>query len=248
MRFRNIVSLFCVAIFFLVACDKQSLTADVSSGSGKGGSLARFTISENFLYLIDYYSLRVFDISNPSNPVEKNSVPLGFGVETIFPYKDKLFIGATQGMYIYSIADPAKPVSLGSVIHLRSCDPVVANDSISYTTLQGTVRCGPAESGLYIYDIKTITAPTLEKLLPLSTPYGLGLVDSVVFVCRGDNGLSAINVKHPSDPKIIYTKKDGFYMDVIPYDRLLICYVNTGILIYDATNLKNILKLGAVNY
>ena len=37
-------------------------------------------------------------------------------------------------------------------------------------------------------------------------------------------------------------------MDVIPYGNLLICYVSTGILIYDASDLKNIVKLGAVNY
>jgi hypothetical protein len=248
MRFRKVIGLFYAAIVLLPACNKESTTADASAGTGKGGSLARFTISGNFLYLADYSMLRVFDISNPVNTAEKNSVPLSFGVETIFPYKDKLFIGATQGMYVFSIADPAKPVSLGSIMHLRSCDPVVANDTISYTTLQGTPRCGPAESGLYIYDIKTVTTPVLKKLLPLSTPYGLGLVDSVLFVCRGDNGLSAINVKDAADPKIMYTKKDGFYLDVIPYDSLLICYISAGILVYDASNTKNILKLGTVNY
>jgi hypothetical protein len=124
-----------------------------------------------------------------------------FDVETIFPYKDKLFIGSTQGMYVYSLANPATPVKLGSITHVRICDPVVANDTISYTTLQGNNRCGPAESGLYICDIKTITAPVLEKLLPLSTPYGLGLMDFVIFICRGNNGLSVINERTHPIPK-----------------------------------------------
>ena len=84
--------------------------------------------------------------------------------------------------------------------------------------------------------------------MPLSTPYGLGLMDSVIFICRGNNGLSAINVKNPTDPKIMYTKNDGFYMDVIPYNNLLICYINTGILIYDASDLQNIIRLGSVKY
>ena len=248
MQLKKLICFFCAAIFFLVACDKESVTGDASSATGKGGSLARFTISGNFLYLADYSTIRIFDISNPPNTIEKNPVPVAFDVETIFPYKDKLFIGSTQGMYVYSLANPAIPVKLGSVTHVRSCDPVVANDTISYTTLQGNGKCGAAESGLYIYDIKTITAPVQKKLLPLSTPYGLGLMDSVIFVCRGDNGLSAISVKDPSNPKIMYTRKDGSYMDVIPYDNLLICYISTGILIYDAFDLKNIVKLGNVNY
>jgi hypothetical protein len=73
------------------------------------------------------------------------------------------------------------------------------------------------------------------------------VVDSVAFVCRGNDGLSAVNIKNPSDPKIMYTKNDGYYMDVIPYDNMLICYVSTGILIYDISNLQNISKIGEVN-
>lgn len=229
------------------ACTKEG-AASADSSSGKGGSLARFTIAGNYLYLADVSTLRVFDISNPSAPVEKPQVPVGFGVETIFPYKDNLFIGASAGMHIYSIADPAAPTKLGSVLHLRSCDPVVANDTISYVTLQGNARCGPAESGLYIYDIKNITNPNLIKLMSLSSPFGLGIVDSVVFVCRGNDGLTAVNVKKPSEPKIMYTKTDASYIDVIPYDNLLICYVNTGILIYNISDLINIYKAGAMVY
>lgn len=208
--------------------------------------MARFTISGNYLYLADWNTLRVFDITDPSQPVEKPQVQVGFGVETIFPYKDKLFIGAVTGMYIYSIANPAAPVKLGSALHMRSCDPVVSNDTISYVTLRGN-NCGPAESGLYIYDIKNISTPSLLKTLPLSSPYGLGLVDSVVFVCRGNDGLSAVNIKRPTDPKVIYTKTDAHYLDVIPYDNLLICYVNTGILIYDISDLRDISKVGEIN-
>src|SRR5688572_19667330 len=218
MYCRKILLFVCVLLLFNASCTKEGgSSADASSGTGKGGSLARFTITGNYLYLADWNSLRVFDISNPLLPIEKPQIPIGFGIETIFPYKNKLFIGAATGMYVYSIADPAAPVKLSSVMHMRSCDPVVSNDTISYVTLRGN-NCGPAESGLYIYDIKNISSPLLLKPLPLSSPYGLGLVDSVVFVCRGSNGLTAVNVKTPSDPKIIYTKNDGFYLDVIPYN------------------------------
>jgi hypothetical protein len=248
MHFQKLIIGFCAAIFFFTACNKDNASTADASSTGTGGSLARFTISGDYLYLADYSTLKVFDISNPDAPVTKPEVPVGMGVETIFPYKDKLFIGSTQGMYIYSLANPAAPVKLGSVLHIRSCDPVVANDSVSYTTLRGGTACGPAESGLYIYDIKNITAPVLTKMFPLTTPYGLGLADSVVFVCRGSVGLSAINVKNPANPVVMYTKNDGNYMDVIYYDNMLICYVQTGIIIYDATDLKNITKIGTVNY
>jgi hypothetical protein len=235
-------------LLLIVACTKDGGKAADSSGTGTGGSLARFTIAANHLYLADYSTIEVYDLADPANPVKKTSVNVGFGVETIYPYKDKLFIGSWDGMFIYSIADPSNPVKLGEARHVRSCDPVTANDTIAYVTLQGGSACGPAEDGLYIYDITNITAPVQKSLFPISTPLGLGLKDSVVFVCRGSSGLSLVNVKDPASPKLMYTVDDGNFKDVIPYDNLLICYVSTGLQIYDISNLKNIIKVGTVNY
>jgi len=238
---------FCFIIAFFTGCEKDGASKADPGSIGTGGSTARFTIVGNYLYVVDYGTLKTFDISNPNAPVAKPDIYLQGAVETIFPYKDKLFIGLMQGMYVYSLADPAAPVKLGSVMHLRSCDPVVANDSISYVTLQNGSNCGAAEPGLYIYDIKTIMTPTLKKMVLLSNPMGLGLADSVVFVCRLKDGLTAVNVKNPANPIVMYTKKDGEYMDVIPYNGLLICYVRTGIIIYDASDLKNITKLSTIS-
>jgi hypothetical protein len=82
----------------------------------------------------------------------------------------------------------------------------------------------------------------------MTNPLGLGLKDSVVFVCRGPYGLTAVNVKNPSQPKELYTINDADYVDVIPYENLLICYVTNGLLLYDIANLKSIVKIGNVGY
>ena len=249
MRSIKIVSYSWLFIMVLsLACTKDSGRSADSSGTGTGGSLARFTIAANHLYLADNYTLEVYDLADAANPVKKSSVNVGFGVETIYPYLDKLFIGSRDGMFIFSIADPSNPVKLGEARHVRSCDPVVANDEIAYVTLQGGSPCGPAKDGLYIYDIKNISAPVQKSLLEISTPLGLGLKDSVVFVCRGSAGLSLVNVKNPSSPQLMYTIDDSNFKDVIPFDNLLICYVNTGLRIYDISNLNKIVKVGTVNY
>jgi hypothetical protein len=235
-------------LIFYSSCAKEGASASADAKSGKGGSLARFTIVGNYLYLADHGTIEVIDITSPSNPVNKKSVPVGFGVETIFPYKDKLFIGSVDGMYIYSLTDPANPVKLGSARHVRSCDPVVANDTTAFVTLRGGSGCGAAQDGLYIYDVSKITEPVQKFLLPLSTPYGLGLSDTVVFVCRGVNGLTAVNIKMPEAPKEMYTLKDENYMDVIPLDNYLLCYVGSGLTIFDKSNLNKLEKVGSLAY
>lgn len=230
-----------------VSCAKDGMSD--TSGSGIGGSLARFTIAANHLYLADASDLHVYDLSNPENPVKKESIYVDWAVETIFPYGNQLFIGSRNGMYIYSIANPAKPVKLGQALHLRACDPVVAKDTFAYVTLQGGSACGSATDGLYIYNVSKVTEPKQLSLLEMSTPLGLGLKDSVLFICRRTNGLSVVNVKDPVKPQIMYTRTDApEYRDVIRIENTLICYVNTGLLLYDVSNLNNIVKIGDMLY
>src|SRR3712207_3538924 len=90
-----------LSLVLFYACSKESASAE-SNSVGKGGSLARFTILGNYLYVADEYTIEVFDIRTPGYTTWKSSIPVGFGVETIFPYKDKLFIGSMDGMYIFS--------------------------------------------------------------------------------------------------------------------------------------------------
>lgn len=234
-----------VLIILFLGCEKSGDT--MSSETGTGGSLARFTIASDHLYLADRAWITPIDISNPAAPVEKPRIHLEFEVETIFPYEDKLFIGSTTGMFIYSISDPSTPKLLGKALHLRSCDPVVANDTASYVTLRGDSRCGPAQDGLYIYNIKDLSKPVQTSLLPLGRPGGLGLKDSVVFVCRNEQGLTAVNVSDMANPTVMYTLKDAVYKDVIPYGDLLICYISTGILLYDMSDLRELKLLGTLN-
>ena len=235
------IFVFLFAVIFVVSCEKAAEgTAALASSNGTGGSLARFTIIGNYLYLADNNSLITYSISNGSSPRETSRISVGFGIETIYPYKNNLFIGSRDGMFIYSVASPDKPILSGSARHVRSCDPVVANDSIAFVTLKGGNACGPAQDGLYIYNIKNIASPVQIHLMPLAKSTGLGLKDTTLFVAREDNGLEVINVKNPLLPVKKLTIKDGIYYDVIALNNLLVCMVKTGILLYDISDVNNI--------
>jgi len=234
-----------IIVIVLFSCTKEAMDSNVSSSDvGKGGSLARFTIVGNYLYAVDNNNLYTYNITDANNPVKTNSVSLNFGVETIYPFKNRLFIGSTTGLYIYSIENPSLPSKLGEARHLRSCDPVVANDSVAYVTLKGTA-CGPAEDGLYIYNIKNILLPALTNTIKINTPEGLGLQDTTLYVCTRTSGLRIYNLSDPFKPVQTKVLTDADYRDVIPYGNLLICYVTTGILLYDISQPTNpvLLKL-----
>ena len=61
-------SLFVIVV--LIACDKSAMSDTAASfQGGQGGSMARFAIVGNYLYTVDRENLKVFDITNPAEPL-----------------------------------------------------------------------------------------------------------------------------------------------------------------------------------
>ncbi len=245
---KTYITILSLLVVCLCGCSKDSNTSNANSANsvGTGGSLAKFIIVGNYLYIADVTAVKVYDISNNGAPAEKEPVPAAWGIETIFSYDNNLFLGASNGMYVYSLADPSKPALIGQAQHFRSCDPVVANDSFAFVTLRGNERCGPAVDGLYTYNIQDVTNPVLLYTLEMSTPSGLALNGKLVYVCRQDNGMSIVDVTNASNPMIKKTLTDAVFEDVIVYDKLLICYVSTGLRLYDISTPENPVYINTV--
>ncbi|HNR16171.1 MAG TPA: hypothetical protein PKG90_05875 [Chitinophagaceae bacterium] len=225
---------------FLYSCEKDAgNSASASSEVGKGGSLAKFTIVGNYIYAVSMHYLYTVDISNPTAPVKVNQSLLSFDMETIYPYKNRLYIGSRTGLYIYSIDTASSPRLIGEAKHGRSCDPVVANDTVSYSTLKGNSFCGPATSGLYVHDVKNINNPVLKKTIPINEPIGLGIADSALYVCAAGEGLKVFKINNAYDPVINSTIPGNYFIDVIPYNDMLICWTRDGIRLYDISNRLN---------
>lgn len=188
----------------------DSVSADVSS-DGQGGSLATFSLKGDYLYTVDYYNLSVFNISNLKNPVKVNEVNVGFNIETLFSFKDYLFIGSQDAMYIYDVSNAELPKKLSQSNHFRACDPVVANDKNAYVTLHSNATCGGAVNELKTYNIEDIENPILLNTRNLTEPKGLSLYgDNYLLVC--DDTVKIFDVSDPNDSK---------YLDEIPTENAI---------------------------
>lgn len=208
-----------------------------ASANGAGGSTARFTIAGNYLYVVDNTSLKAFDISTNNAPVFKSKTEIGLNIETIFPYQDKLFIGSSSSMYIYSLTDPTKPARLARADYTirMACDPVVAKDAVAYATLRAISRCGGSQSALVVYNIQNINSPKLMNTVWMTGPHGLGMKDNTLYVCEGSQGLRIFDITSvysPIEKSPLHVPATTFY-DVIPYGNILIAQVNDGFILYD---------------
>jgi len=215
-----------------------------NTGAGVGGSFARFAINGNHLYLVDSWQMYPFDISNTSNPVS-SAAPfnIGWNVETIYPYKDNLFIGSQNGMFIYGLDNPDQPNYISEFAHVRSCDPVVVDDNYAYVTLRnGNPTCGGFENQLDIVDISNLSNPFLVKSYEMSNPHGVGIDGNSLFVCDDTEGLKIFDAGNVQDIDLVENYQDIQVTDVIPinYLDLLIAIGDQGFLIYDYKDMSDI--------
>jgi hypothetical protein len=219
-----------------------------NASTGIGGSMARFTIVANYLYTLGQSKLYAFNISNLKQPKQESITPLGWGMETIFPYGKNLFIGSATGMFIYDISDPGTPKYVNGYTHVRSCDPVVVQDNLAFVTLRGGSMCGGFTNQLDVINIQDLYNLKLIKSYPMNGPYGLGIDGKTLFVCDGSAGLKVYDVSdvHNIDKNRIKTYSNINAYDVIPYNNLLIMIGKDGLHQFDYSNPSKMVFLSKI--
>ncbi|MEY4885399.1 MAG: hypothetical protein RL151_708 [Bacteroidota bacterium] len=208
-----------------------------STTNGIGGSMARFGLKDDRLYTISWSDMKVFNTSVPSLPFYVKTVNFSQGdIETIFPYKDRLFIGSQTGMFIYDITDLDNPKKLGQFTHARACDPVVADDTHAYVTLRSNNRCAGFLNQLDVLDINNLSSPKLLKTYTFTEPAGLGKDGNLLFICDGKDGLKILDASKPTDIKPVKTITGMEAFDVIAWKGIAILTAKDGLHLINYSN------------
>lgn len=230
-------------------------TPNSSGGGGQGngvaGSMARFSVVGDYLYTVGQSDMNIIGVSNPDEPTLINTVNLGWGMETIFPHENKLFIGGTSGMQIWDNSNPANPSFLSEFTHARACDPVFVKDNYAYVTLRDGSFCAGFENQLDLIDISDITNPQLEKTFPMDNPHGLSIDGNTLFLCEGESGLKVFDIE---DPKKLGNRKIDHIKNHFAYDvialpnnaNVLLMIGEDGFYQYDYSNPKKLKELSRI--
>jgi len=233
-------------ILGFIGCGGESSSStsnSISTSTGQAGSMARFAISGDYLYTLNSGEMSILDISNSSKPKKVSKVRVPFDVETLFSYKNYLYIGASSGMYIYDNTTPELPTRLSEFIHAQSCDPVVVSDDIAYVTLNTGRTCWNNRTGinrLEIVDVQNPETPKFIKAVDMWEPTGLGIDGENLFICDGESGLKAFNVQKVDNNgtvnvniKLTESFGDIDCYDVIAHENHLIISNRTNIRQFD---------------
>ncbi len=210
-------------------------TGGSGGASGQSGSMSRFAIVDHYLYCIDVANLVVFDIIQPRAPKLVGKVSIGFGIETLFPYENYLFIGSQTGMFIFDARDVRLPIKVSEFRHARACDPVVVEGERAYVTLRNGTRCGESENELHIVDIADVKSPMLIASHGLDGPQGLSVRNSMVIVCDA-NDVKILDVRNEKAPVPVSSIPVANGYDVIWSGDLLVIVAPNGLYLYDVAD------------
>lgn len=212
------------------SCSKNDASPGLQAGPGMAGSLARFAIVDDRLFTISDRSISSYDITDAAKPTPHTSSQLGFGIETIFPRGNTLFIGTQVGMKILDVSNPnLPPVTLSDFTHVRSCDPVVANSSHAFVTLRTGNTCTRGLNELQVLDISNLKNPIMVRTYPMKNPKGLALDGKHLFIC--DEGIKYYDATSPNN-LILKRTVEAQAEDLIAYNGILMAIGPDGLTQY----------------
>ncbi|MGL1885080.1 MAG: hypothetical protein OCD76_01100 [Reichenbachiella sp.] len=228
---KKIVYIILLGIVTLSSCDEDadSFSFD-NSGVSTSGSIAKFYIEQDHLFVIEEGSLSVFDISNTTSVSRLSKTFVNREVETISKLGDVLFLGTTTGVLFYDVTDAGSPKSISTYDHITGCDPVVSDGQYAYTTLRSGRNCGGGGNFLDIIDISDLRYPKLISSIQLVSPYGLAIVGDNLFVGEGREGMRWFDVSDKQNVKEIGRYADIKAIDFIPNGEELIVSTSESLL------------------
>ncbi|NBP71427.1 MAG: hypothetical protein EBR30_04170 [Cytophagia bacterium] len=246
MQLTKLISTTLIFCLLISCTDEGANNLQVGGGQGQGGSMARFAISGNYLYIASQKTLSVYDIRTEDFKMLK-TLDVGFGLETISTRGSYLYLGAQDAMYIYSISDPETPQFIFRYAHIVSCDPVVVEGNRAYVTLSSGSFCNRGTNALEIIDISNPNNPVLLANYPMNTPLGIGIKDNILFVCEQTFGFKVFDVTNANDIKMIHQVDSVHTYDVILHNGTATITGDEGIYQYsysmDALNLLSIIPV-----
>ncbi len=211
-----------------------------AAGVGISGSLARFALLDSRMYTVSENDLKVFNLTQPASPILSSTVLLQQGnIETIFPYKNKLFIGSQSGMFVFDASVPDQPQKISQFTHARSCDPVIADEKYAYVTLSGGSFCGGFSNQLDIVDITNLSSPALIKSYNLISPKGLSKDGNLLLICDGKEGVKVFDAADAWHISLLKQVSGFEANDVIALQGIAIAVAKDGLYMLDYTNPGN---------
>ncbi len=220
---------------------------------GMAGSMSRFALENDHLYIVSPQQLYIFNAQNCEQPEKVATLDIiqnGLA-EMVFTTPELILIGGTSGVSIYDGQNPGNPQFLGMYDHMTGCDPVILDKDVAYLTLRNgdDNPCGGNFSNqLDVIDFSNPQTPMMLNSFAMTNPHGLGIDGHLLFIADGSAGLRIFDASNPvtvgNNAVAHFPDMDGY--DVIPVAGTLFFVGDDGIALYDYSNPQDITRLSTI--
>lgn len=232
---------------------KSSIPSSFAGSSNASGTTNRITAVDDYAYMIGDNKMYIINLNDNSQSSSISNL-YEWDLETIIHDSGNLYIGKARGMTVLDLSDPVNPRKIKEYIHEVACDPVLPHGNIAYVTLrsQGTV-CQGDEDMLHVVDLNSLTSESglkAIKKINMDSPYGMSIINNLLFVGEGQNGLKVFDISVPKSPVMLAEHDNIQAYDVIAHpslDLLLVTGQN-GLEQYEYDVDMNLSILSSVNF
>ncbi len=167
------------------------------------GQIYQLSVSGDYLYAADYRAgLRVFDISDPGQPIEVGRPPSPASALAVEASAGRVYVGGAKGLSVFGTSSPTEPVEIGSDFTFGSTADVVSAGRYAYVAAMG--------EGLRIVDLESPGGPSLvgSVSVPDRCLRSIAVSGQYVYGGTGDGqtgGLAVFDVSNPTLPQLVST-------------------------------------------
>ena len=188
-------------------------------------------------------SLRIIDVSNPSNSIEIGRCRAGESAMGVYIEGPNAYVaGAADGVRIVDVSNPYAPVERGFYDTGGGVYGIYVKNQLAYIA--------DGYDGLKIFDISDPSNPLEISNWDIgSMAYSVSVIDTLAYLANVDSGLCIINVSDPSNPfKVGSYNTDGYTANLFVSDTLtyLADYIQ-GLRIINTKNPANPQEVGFYN-
>ncbi|MDH5403020.1 MAG: hypothetical protein OEY49_11060 [Candidatus Heimdallarchaeota archaeon] len=194
----------------------------------------------NYLYLSDAYYFKIYDITNPRNPIHLKNIyttPFDRGIAIAGNYMYVAY--DTSGILIYDISDPINPVVVKQITGTtRIYELFIDGD---------TLYCAAGENGgLIVVDITNPASAYILKTYPLTGTAVQIIVDGdFAYLSNSAGGMTIFDVSNPKNPVILYTLTGSHVADIkVDGNIIYVADYYAGVKVLDVTNHRNPITIG----
>jgi len=225
----------------------EGSTKAAGNSFGKAGSMSRFMVKGNHLYVLDAWKLITINISQAGTPSLSSEVVTPYFSETIFPIRNHLVLGTQNGIVFYNLDNMDEPRYVSEYQHVTSCDPVYVNGDYAYVTLRSGNSCWGWVNELHIVNIEDINNPFLVNQYQMNSPRGLSVDEGKLFLCDGSAGLKIYDIENNEQISISNHYSSFQANDVITYGDVLMMIGENGLVQYDYSDINNIHQISVIS-